>query len=579
MRIEKELFRSPRGRLEANWEPLPLGPAQREELDALCNEVYGYILNSDTLLARLVEATTFGLEKLAHNEMASQINTLTSSKRITDIQDCAYWLDHYGLNLVADLKQQLAAGLSSNEDNNTHDFKKVDHLKTEDLAISVARARFVSEVIKHAEIAVEDIEAKLNSLNRYAFNVNPRGLTPSRFADAVAKTLQQADQPTVFQGLVIEACAREGIPHIVEFYENIYKILLNKAATPTPDEATKQENLWSQLAPSLKSLHEQLDEQLDVARWQPGMLKNWLEQTVQQRYIQVDSGLMLSLLDQVNQVEAYLIATLKDQKISPRIRRMIIHLILPLIMIRLPNPEAFEDPNNAARLFIRQLTLLGYKDTESPLLDIEMIQAMVNRIEAEKGHLIDSFEAGAQALLIIAKREAERQIRQKTTNIFQPNSDLPVMSLAEEARHRVILELRELMAGLETPPEARLFVLHLLGPWMMVRFQRYGEDSQPWAEARAFAALFFDAIRPATNDVAQRRKQALRRLTIRQAKIRIERSKTPPNDAQRLLNWLKKHLSDLDAAYKKGERPTDALHTFSTAFLEALPKINLAAPT
>jgi hypothetical protein len=104
-----------------------------------------------------------------------------------------------------------------------------------------------------------------------------------------------------------------------------------------------------------------------------------------------------------------------------------------------------------------------------------------------------------------------------------------VATFAREAHRQVTAELTEHAAGLALPAEIKQFVVELLGPWMMVRYHRYGPDSAPWQQARSFAASFFDGLRPAVSSADEARKQALRaRILSRPESARSARKRRLP---------------------------------------------------
>ncbi|MGH8459386.1 MAG: hypothetical protein ACRESV_08545, partial [Nevskiales bacterium] len=203
------------------------------------------------------------------------------------------------------------------------------------------------------------------------------------------------------------------------------------------------------------------------------------------------------------------------------------------------------------------------------------------RIVAEEGQVLDSLHSGAEALYTLARRQVKRLKEQRSDQSAEQNPDVEkateCLTLAEEARKQVMMEIREHAAGMSLPLPVQEFVLRLLGPWMIVRYQRYGDGSQPWAEARAFAALFFDALRLAVDEKEQVRKHALRRQTLVQAKVRSERSNAPVERAAELLVWLEIHFAKLDQRLYLAPTPgSNSGVSTSLAFLESLPVLSAA---
>jgi hypothetical protein len=226
---------------------------------------------------------------------------------------------------------------------------------------------------------------------------------------------------------------------------------------------------------------------------------------------------------------------LRDSKLSERVREEMNRLTA----VRLS--DGSEENDNAVRVFLRQLVVLGVRDKESPLQCFDMVQAVVTWI-VNKERTQDSLHSATEALYALAKRE----IRLRLESAGAAATPVDGKPAPGDARMRVIRELATHAGQLELPAPAKAFVVELLGPWMMVRLLRYGEASPCWSEAKTFAALFFEALRPGADAKEQVRKRSLRRKVLEQARQRTARSPISSIAAAGLLFWLEHHFAALD---------------------------------
>jgi hypothetical protein len=404
----------------------------------------------------------------------------------------------------------------------------------------------------------------LQTLADARIRVNPRALSPGQLADCFQAVLQEHGVPPKAQPVLMGAFGERSAAQMIEFYDGL-NALLHREGIGTTFTAAGARRLPAPADTAATSL----------PGWRRGQLRALLVQQWSDRPGSADAATLSPLqLRQIDHIEAFLLDILRDGRISLRIRGEFNHLILPLMAAQLADPDSFRSPDSPVRVFVRQLALLGYRDQETPLPDFELIQALVSRIVAEGGQEIDSFHGAAEALYTLARRQIRRlkEAKSGAGAATAAEGDVRSLSLAEEARRQVALELREHAAGMTLPAPVQDFILQLLGPWMMVRYTRYGDRSQPWAEARAFAALFFDSLRLAADEKEQARKRALRRRTLQEARIRTERSRAPAEPARALLEWLESHFAELDQRLYTPAHGAE--NETSPAFLDSLPVLH-----
>lgn len=453
----------------------------------------------------------------------------------------------------------------------------VDHVELEllsevELKLTLARARLVHKVMDQGKHEVAALRARFETLREAGVNIDPAALAPDQLADGFMSAIAALNGPAPVQERLMDVYGDRGVAALLEFYQGVNHLLAERDILPKfrigdgKAGHVFRDTKPARQTPSLRERMGEAQAESPLSDWRPGQLRELLEQPAANAGSTATAPVLSpAQVQQIDHVEAFFLSIPRDARISDRVRNELNRVILTIMTI--PDPEKFSIPDHPVRAFVRQLTVLGYRDQESPLREFDMIQALVGRIVSEQGQDIDSFYSGAEALYTLARRAVKRLKDPRAEPA--PESRQPALSSAVEARQQVLLELREHAAGTVLPLPAQEFVLRLLGPWMMVRYQRYGEQSQPGAEARAFASLFFDALRPAVDAKEQLRKRALRRQTLQHARARTERSRVPADDAIALLTWLEHHLAGMDkcldaAPLREGPQP-------DTCFLDALP--------
>jgi hypothetical protein len=518
--------------------------------------------------------------------------TLDLNERALMMQ-AARWLAANKAQIHTALHERLVEALAARPVSPTPELTTLRVLQGDELPIKLARDQMISKVMNQGRAELAALEARFEELERTGAYANPKALWPGALADGFVAVLRQFGVPPNVQRMVLEVYGEEGIRTLLEFYRGINQVLLEhgvgvdltaSGAMPAfvnlgtlPRDVDK--SVFA-LARNLKPVLERLQRAMagvSLASWKPGLLRELIErQFAQSAGAHAKPGLTRAQIHSIDHVEALLLDWLRDDRISARVREEIRRLTLPILAARLASREEFAAPDNPIRVFLRQLAVLGYRDQEFPLSSFDSLQMVVERIVAEQGGDPSSFRSAADALNTLSRHEVRRRLALHTKErIAQPGGPQEtVATFAREAHRQVTAELTEHAAGLELPAEIKQFVVELLGPWMMVRYHRYGPDSAPWQQARSLAASFFDGLRPAVSSADEARKQALRARILEQARIRTQRSKAPPAKAQALLAGLERHLQALDASHEIVSPSTaQSRGHMSDNFLDALRPI------
>jgi uncharacterized membrane protein YgcG len=282
---------------------------------------------------------------------------------------------------------------------------------------------------------------------------------------------------------------------------------------------------------------------LTAESWQPGTLRDTFS-------IPPPISLSPEQEESIDHIEAVFLDLIRDTRISARFRSELNRLILPLMSLRLSDADLFKNPENPVRRFIRQLALLGFRDKELPIDEFEHISLVVGRIVSERAQEIASFNSGADALYTIARNEVRRQLEARQHSRKPEPSTEQKSEITQERvsqSHRFVQSaLRTMSAGLHPPMVVQHFVLRLLAPWMMVAYQRHGEDSDETRDCVLFASTFFDLLEPAGSADEHQRKILLRRQTLEQIALETLRARSQEKEMVVLLEGVAAYFDELN---------------------------------
>lgn len=559
-------------------------------------------------------------------------DTRVTNERLR-IKSAAEWLTQHKGWVEKAMHERLIQSLTDQLPPKDMDFTELRVLGDEAVGIIMIRAKLINLLMETARYEVAALEMRLETLRQDGAKVNPKALGPGLIVDGFIGVLEALGANENVQTLMLESYGETGIRQLIDLYTDLNQLLINKGVMPRFQFVIKQEayektqpvadrpetsfvesfespgqpqdSSWRpklsgdepqpqpgkreittpELARVLEAKFSNMQEivhQLSAQDWRPGKLREMLDMPPP---VQLNKAQQQS----IDHIEALFIDLLNDQRISMRIRSELNRLILPTITLRLAVPEEFTTSNNPARVFVRQLAVLGYRDEEAPLADFSKIQIVVDRIVSEQGQDLGGFRSGAQVLYTLARNEvqrrldarlsqrtpAERAVSREEEPAVAAQATNPAAEL--DVRELVMIELRELAAGMPLPEVAKQFTLLVLGPWMLAQLQKFGIESREWAEARSFAVILFDVLRPAISEVDRSRKRALRRYALLEARDRMLAAELDEDLAQNMLGQLEHHLISMDSLVigASAAEPDAASRDKSLDFLNKLP---LAAP-
>jgi hypothetical protein len=544
------------------------------------------------------------------------------------------WLDENQSELETVLHQHIANSFTRSTTKKDVAIDELTLLDEDSLNVVMLRARLVSSVMEKARESVVALEVRLEALKQAGAQINSKAFTPGAIADGFMETLEQLAVPPEVQILLMETYSDRGTEMLVNFYTDLNELLIQHGVLPgfkysmikssagaaktTPKAGEESDQAdsgrssgaggssgsakanadnkgtgagkagmdmappwpavsagaaipadFAQLLDAKLNAMQQALAHLTAETWQPGTLRDTFS-------LPPPIALSPDQEESIDHIEAVFLDLIRDTRISSRFRSELNRLILPLMSLRLSDAELFKDPENPVRRFIRQLALLGYRDAELPIREFEHISLIVGRIVSERAQELASFKSGADALYTIARNEVRLQLEARQKSRKRPVPATAPRNEAEETRvaeslHFTRKALRSMSAGLHLPTIAQHFVLRLLAPWMMVEYQRHGEDSDQMRDCILLASTFFDLLEPASDVAHHKRRKLMRQQTIEQMAFETLQSRTQEREAVILLEGMAAYFDELNADPKAGlVRSRDAGSESFVSYLDDL---------
>lgn len=314
-------------------------------------------------------------------------------------------------------------------------------------------------------------------------------------------------------------------------------------------------------------------EHLTAETWQPGTLRDTFA-------IPPPISLSPEQEESIDHIEAVFLDLIRDTRISERFRTELNRLILPMMSLRLSDAQLFKDPENPVRRFLRQLALLGFRDKELPIREFEHISMIVGRIVAERAQEFESFKTGANALYTIAKNEVQYQLelrhKSRTPHAADKVSHVPE-EIVIQSHHFTVDTLRKLSDGHFLPDIVQRFILELLAPWMMVKYQKHGQGSPEVKDCLVFAKVFFDMLEPAMNLNDLKSRMATRKKLLDKIAMEVFSFNKQGKKPAALLEELADYFDQLNALPKfRARHDKSGSHAKLISFLDSLPITHLS---
>lgn len=426
----------------------------------------------------------------------------------------------------------------------------------------VRRSRLVTQLLNDHKADIKLVEARLNQLKELGAEINPRALSPARLFEALQTSLDVYELPESARMVFVQYFEDQCVPVLINGYELVNKILVEQGIDSTLElKNIKSKQRFNRVPEESKhylqqemvgALHQLND---NISKIPPHYLPaGELSQKVQEILAQnVDSqgsqkdGPSSKTIEsdhvrQIEFIEKIVKNIAEDDNIDSRVKELILEMQVPLAILSINDPKLFSDANHPGRKLVRELTLFGQSHKSNIDRRIEEVRSLVRQVCSDGGQVTDIVAETAESVWRISEQELEHFVK---TSRMERRQRLREIRL-QEAKQRVVLELREQLLNHKLPEELKPIMLKLVGPWMVVRYIRYGHNSRPWLEAVAYMMLAFDAIQPVEEKKLVSRRVVLRNHLLRALKSRTERSTLPEEEIEKLTRLTEDYFTSLN---------------------------------
>ncbi len=439
------------------------------------------------------------------------------------------------------------------------DLALIDDLEVERY---VRRSRIVTKVLHDHRAVIKGVEARLATLEAYGAKVNPKALSPAKLYTSLETCLEKYGLTNKVFDLLYDFFNEQFSPRMFEGYELADQIMAENGVEleleltsiksrqkfmRAPEDA-KNAYLAEELMTALSRLN---SNQKGMSRRSlvDGGLSTRLQEVLAEEFgsnsVTNETALSRSITSfhsrQIDFVNKVITPLVQDETIDEGVRSLFQDLVLPLTMLAIKDAELFSNPNHPGRMLVRELTLFGQGEKEGVQTCIDQVSRLVQKVcedDANDTNLISQtadtiFQLNEKILDDFVSRtkiERAKRLRDRRLN---------------EAKRRVVLELREQLVNQVLPDELRQGVLRILGPWMVVRYLKYGRNSAPWLESLAYMQLYFKSIQAAENITVLKRRIILRRHLVKLVRQRSESAKIPKVILEKILTAFESYVTTL----------------------------------
>lgn len=395
-----------------------------ENPQAIVERVLGYMsAELNTRVGVFLDRAAQTLHDQGHAESGGQASSRAAVR----------WLGENRAAIAAGIPQRMREAFLGRAPVRNISFDELQLLDDGALVNVIVRARIVV-VMEKARLSAATLETRLDALQQAGARINPKSLAPGMVADEFVALLNELSVSKYVQTPLTEVYGLCGVEMLLDVYDDINRLLMQQgilpdyktriaddliktqAASIAPELAMSSGTAWDPVetpTSGLAAAPMTTDEKIVAMQqalaslvaddWRPGKLRE---------IFQHSSTMVLTPEQEraIDPVEGVFLHLLRDASISRRFRAAMSRLIPSLLLLPPAEAAALSNAEHAVRRFMRQLTVLGVRDQQSPLQDFESIHVLIARITAEHAREMASFTQGADVLLAIAKNEVQRQL-------------------------------------------------------------------------------------------------------------------------------------------------------------------------
>lgn len=421
----------------------------------------------------------------------------------------------------------------------------------------IERSKMVSWLLRNHGSLIKEVESRLKTLQVLGeVKLNPDALSPVKVVQAVENALSAYHFSAATREEYLAQFATEFLPLMTEGYDKVNALLqefgldlslelTNLKDGPVARLKKKADDGYypvQTVAEALAAFNSSLSQIYRGKLIDGGLLRRLAEHLADKSVDGKPREISPVTIRHFEFIDKVISALVKDESIDVRIREWLEDLILPIAATALKDSEVTANPNHPARTLIRELTVFGQSGKDSVDRYIGKLHMVVSEVYAKGAGNKDEFERAMRAVYAVN----ETSLNAMVSSSLKDNEKRQREVRINEAKKRVVLELQEQQVSHYLPHELRAAVTRMLGPWMVVRYYKYGHNSRHWLESLAYLQLYFKAIQPANNLEALKRMVSLRNHLILFSRKKIAKSSLPEEEKQKIKQQFETYIFNLN---------------------------------
>ncbi|GEM_PF-3513541 len=436
-------------------------------------------------------------------------------------------------------------------------FEKMSLVDDLELDRNIRRAQMVAYLLNNHRSEIKSIEYRLEVLAKQGTKINPTVFSPPGLFEAMKNALDAYRLPELARKEFVDFFGVQTMPRFRELYALLAKVLTEHgieaggvrhepqrqpSGSLTAGSAEAREYTSGEVLDALEMMSEMLPSRETDAEPLIARLVRRLQTDNAGRTVRGPVELADKVEGQLHYVEKMMDRLCRDEHIDRRVRDLVSLLSVPMALMAVRDADVFHDPEYPGRMLIRELTMFGLAKREVVNARIAEVAVLVAQVRAEAAADREAVARAAESIWKICEQEIEHPSDASRHVSRQEMRDRRL----GEAKRRVMLELREQLLDKQLPDELRPCVMRLLGPWMVVRYLRYGHNSRPWLEALAYMKLSFEAMQPAGDQAQFSRRISLRNHLMRVLAQKAARSTLPPEEVREMVGRMENYLERIN---------------------------------
>lgn len=398
------------------------------------------------------------------------------------------------------------------------EFGDLSLVEEEELEEKVALSNMETKAAGLFTLPISHLQMRLEWLAQNHVAINPQFLSPRHLCKAFQVAMQPRDMDLSIKLVIYKLFDKQLMSQLGPIYEAANGLLVEggilpeirygrrgrnegvsapaagpSAAGSTQASAAPVEYLGRQdLAQALVALQGDAASAGDQEGWDAELATAAL---LRQLTRQQDSGHSRRVQDEeiqlIDMANALFDEVFNDRLLSKVAKGMLARLQVPVVRAALMDPGFFRNRQHPARALMHELTALAaqVKGPESPMHD--KLEELTEQVVREFKDDVSVFDSTLQRMRALSKEEAERFFEEELQQ-----SKARRNSIIEQAKAHVVEVIRQHLKGRVLPEKVRPLLLEGIGPFLVVRYIRHGEESEAWRDGVQMLDELLASVQP-----------------------------------------------------------------------------------